>query len=754
LEHCDSFHIDKWLIEPQLNRISNEQQEVILVPKVMSLLLLLVEHAGEPVSQQTILDHIWPEQVVSDSSIYQAIAQLRKAFGDSARKKYFIERVSGKGYRLIAKVSEQSKEAFSHPVTDIEIKNKTNITSSTDTFSVSTMQSTFANKKTLAIIFTTILCLSFLLIAYFKGFEQQSTNSPQSSRKTQSKLPFAINDINSIGLINLTISQASTSTNLEALNDVLLTQLMHFKDIQIINLKSAVHSVDTQAIISGNITTQKAELRVYLKLEHTETQQIIWAKQFTGRTDNIFAMQDEIVADLLQLFNRQQPIDTFNKSNIDTIAFDQYLLARYLWDQRDVKSLKRSQQLFESLQNNNQLFPLAAVGLCNTYQYLHIYSDWTLNKALSMCKPLLDQALAQQPDLGQALAAKALLLSHQGGKSEAKILFEKAINLAPNYAFGYMWYSSLLRDLGQYSLSLEYSKKAYKLSPMSPIINRNLAYSMLNLREMSQARYYYQRALELDPDYTDRAVGELDFFSLNSQRAKAFITWLETNQSKLTKQPNFALTKAQIDLALGDLDSAIATVKASEEISVNPSFLLFIKLAIATAQGEHKKALDLLTKREKLHNLSQIFSVSRVIILSQMGEYKVALDTLLQSNPEISKTETTVTEQNIEIFLLYHYLQRHISQQAKLTKAQLNQLALLFNAQQKTSTSQAQWYLLQGDITKSKEVVLNMLTAGWLPDYNSDMYPEARMKKLFIDTGLGEIKYGVLLENNRYLVTH
>ena len=119
----NAFYIGQWLVEPKLNRISYQECEIILVPKVMSLLMLLVKHAGEPVSQQTILDTVWSEQVVSDSSIYQAIAQLRKAFGDSARQKHFIERVSGKGYRLIAQVKSQSTEAITQP-TDDNFKNK------------------------------------------------------------------------------------------------------------------------------------------------------------------------------------------------------------------------------------------------------------------------------------------------------------------------------------------------------------------------------------------------------------------------------------------------------------------------------------------------------------------------------------------------------------------------------------------------------------------------------------------------------
>jgi len=750
----DTFYVGQWLIEPKLNRMSYQECEIILVPKVMSLLMLLVKHAGEPVSQQTILENVWSEQVVSDSSIYQAIAQLRKAFGDSARQKHFIERVSGKGYRLIAQVKGHSANIITEPPTNFNKNTDTNALASAVNPPVIASKPPKLSKKSLIIAAIGIISLIFLLTGYLFDFSTLSTNQALTIEKAKPEKTeqIAIDEINSIGLINLTIDQKNMPANLDALNDVLLTQLINFKDIQVINLKSATNHTDTQATLSGNISQQEAEIRVYLKLEQTENKQIIWAKQFIGSTDNIFALQDDIVANLLELFNRQQTVGTFNKNTIDSLSFDQYLLARHLWDQRDVKSLKRSQQLFEELQKQNRLFPLAAVGLCDTYHYLHIYGDWSLSKALTMCEPLLEQALTEQPNLGQAIAAKALLLSHQGKKIVAERLFQQAISLAPNYAFGYMWYSSLLRDIGQYSKSLELSQKAYQLAPMSPIINRNLAYSMLNLRKMPQARYYYQRALELDPDYSDRAVGELDFFALNSARAKAFMAWLETNQSKLIKQPNFALTKAQIDLALGDVDSAIATIKYSEQIAVNPSFLLFIKIAVATAQADHLSALKLLSEREKLHNSSKTFSITRVIVLSQTGQYQAALDTLLQSNPELAKTYTEVSAQNIENFLLYHMLQAHLPQQTKLTTAQLSQLKLLFKELNRPSLSQAEWYLMQSNVNKAQAIILAMLKAGWLPDYNVEMYPEARMRKLFVDTQLGEEKYHILLKINRELV--
>ena len=104
-----SFYVGKWLVECELNRISYAGNEKTLVPKVMKLLQLLASDTVRSFSQDELMKVLWPDLVVSDSSVYQAIAQLRKALEDSATNPRYIERVSGKGYRLIAKVEIHSQ---------------------------------------------------------------------------------------------------------------------------------------------------------------------------------------------------------------------------------------------------------------------------------------------------------------------------------------------------------------------------------------------------------------------------------------------------------------------------------------------------------------------------------------------------------------------------------------------------------------------------------------------------------------------
>jgi len=79
-----------------------DDEEIGLRRKTFDVLLYLVNHPGQLVTTQTLLDVVWPEVTVSDSMPAVCVKELRKALGDEAR---LIETVHGRGYRFIAKVT-------------------------------------------------------------------------------------------------------------------------------------------------------------------------------------------------------------------------------------------------------------------------------------------------------------------------------------------------------------------------------------------------------------------------------------------------------------------------------------------------------------------------------------------------------------------------------------------------------------------------------------------------------------------------
>jgi predicted ATPase/DNA-binding winged helix-turn-helix (wHTH) protein len=97
------------------------EQRLALEPKAFDLLLYLIEHRDRVVGRDELLEHVWPEQFLSDHSLTARLRSVRQVLGDEARKPRFIETVHGRGYRFIAAVRsvpapDVAPGAFSQPV--------------------------------------------------------------------------------------------------------------------------------------------------------------------------------------------------------------------------------------------------------------------------------------------------------------------------------------------------------------------------------------------------------------------------------------------------------------------------------------------------------------------------------------------------------------------------------------------------------------------------------------------------------------
>src|SRR5579862_941052 len=99
------LRIGEWLVDPETDTISREGRTHKVEPRMMRLLLLLAESPGAVVGAERMLREIWPGVVVSSSSVYQAISQLRRLLGDTDTEPTYIATVPRKGYRLLAAVN-------------------------------------------------------------------------------------------------------------------------------------------------------------------------------------------------------------------------------------------------------------------------------------------------------------------------------------------------------------------------------------------------------------------------------------------------------------------------------------------------------------------------------------------------------------------------------------------------------------------------------------------------------------------------
>jgi len=80
---------------------------VAVEARSMQVLVCLAQHAPNVVSKQRLIREVWGDAFVSEEVLSHAIWELRKAFGDDARKPVYIQTIAKKGYRLLAEVFYQ-----------------------------------------------------------------------------------------------------------------------------------------------------------------------------------------------------------------------------------------------------------------------------------------------------------------------------------------------------------------------------------------------------------------------------------------------------------------------------------------------------------------------------------------------------------------------------------------------------------------------------------------------------------------------
>lgn len=99
-----SFTLGNALVEPAIHRITLGDTSTKVEPRIMKVLMCLVEHAGQVVERDVLIQAAWPDGHSSDEGLTKVISYLRKALGDKARNACIIETIPKRGYRLKAPV--------------------------------------------------------------------------------------------------------------------------------------------------------------------------------------------------------------------------------------------------------------------------------------------------------------------------------------------------------------------------------------------------------------------------------------------------------------------------------------------------------------------------------------------------------------------------------------------------------------------------------------------------------------------------
>jgi Tol biopolymer transport system component/DNA-binding winged helix-turn-helix (wHTH) protein len=104
------YEFGPFRLDAQAHLLYRGERAVPLTPKVFDTLLVLVEHRGQVLTKEALLQAIWPDSLVEESSLSQNIFLLRRMLKEDGDDRTFIETIPRRGYRFAAEVRPVAAE--------------------------------------------------------------------------------------------------------------------------------------------------------------------------------------------------------------------------------------------------------------------------------------------------------------------------------------------------------------------------------------------------------------------------------------------------------------------------------------------------------------------------------------------------------------------------------------------------------------------------------------------------------------------
>jgi len=108
---------------------------VALTPKALETLVALLEHDGDVLLKDELIERVWPDTVVEEGSLNRNISTLRKALGESPNEHRYIVTVPGRGYQFVGEVRllrDESSRKRRNPIESVAVLPFLNLTGDPD----------------------------------------------------------------------------------------------------------------------------------------------------------------------------------------------------------------------------------------------------------------------------------------------------------------------------------------------------------------------------------------------------------------------------------------------------------------------------------------------------------------------------------------------------------------------------------------------------------------------------------------------
>jgi TolB-like protein/DNA-binding winged helix-turn-helix (wHTH) protein len=479
----------------------------------LRLLLLLLEHRGEPVSREQLRAALWPDNTFVDfeDALNHAVRRLRDALGDSAEDPRFIETLPRLGYRLIAPDDAA-------PSRTIPAGGPTTLPPQNDKarLGLSLRWRMFGVG-----IATLVAAVGFVGYRFLRP-----GHAPSQRIESLAVLP----------LVNLS-GDPQQEYFADGITEALITNLGKVSSLRVISRTSAMHYKGTKktlpaiarelgvdAAIEGTVQRSGSKVRITAQLLRARPEGHLWAESYEREARDILALQGEIaqaiVGEIRMNLTSGEQARLISARPVDPEAYEAYLRGRHFW----ALNFGEASKALESFDEATRLDPTFAPS----YGGLALY--WAVAGFSQPPKGVFPRAteaaikaLQLDPELAEAHAALGYTkLNYEWDWTAAERELRRAVELNPSSSDAHWMYAVYLTAMTRFDEAMSEAKRARQSDPFSPMINHSRAWVSMNARRYDDAITQFKGTLDIAPGYRPALAGLAQCYTLKGMYPEAY----------------------------------------------------------------------------------------------------------------------------------------------------------------------------------------------------------------------------------------
>jgi transcriptional activator of cad operon len=497
-------------VDSTLDEICKDGKIIKLEPRTMRLLVCLAQHAGEVVSVEQLLSEVWRDVIVSQDSVYQAVAGLRRILGDDPKAPTYIANVMRRGYRLVAPVAPWSEPTpdISPPSSALETAALSKAESAGDPPSAPAPAIGDASRRPHSLRHWSVaaVILFVLALGVLRGLSVWKTNlaSRVAADKSVAVLPF------------LDLSEKHDEEYFaEGMSEELIDVLARVPDLRVPARTSSFYFKGKQAtladigkalgvshVLEGSVRKSGDTLRITAQLVRVDTGYHEWSTTFDRPVADVFKVQDEIASEVVRVLKisllhaPRAPAPSANGA-----AYALYLKARAL----ELGGSPDDYVLAEKyIQQSLALDPTFAPAWADLAQIIVADEGWSSRdsyvQACTRGRRAIDEALKLSTAIsGSHRVLAGVLYNCDWNWKGAEAEYQRALALEPGSAETLRQYATFAWSIRRPRQAIDLAQQAVVRDPLDPWSYQALALGQNEAGQIEDSIASWRKALELDP---------------------------------------------------------------------------------------------------------------------------------------------------------------------------------------------------------------------------------------------------------------